>query len=60
MFRRIGLGIHSDDQLAEVASLQHADKGFGRLLLAIANAAIGDAGTDLAGIRRSAVQQIRS
>ena len=24
------LGIHSDDQLAEVASFQHAHKGFGR------------------------------
>src|SRR5688572_1805166 len=48
------LGAHSDDQLAEVAPFQHADEGFGRLLqtvddiLAVADAAIGDAGTDLA------------
>ena len=48
------LGVHSDDQLAKVASFQHADKGFGRLLqtvddiLAVADAAVGDAGSDLA------------
>jgi hypothetical protein len=48
------LGVHADDQLAEVASFQHADKGFGRLLqtvddiLAVADAAVGDAGSDLA------------
>src|SRR6266849_2927659 len=48
------LGVHADDQLAEVASLQHADKGCGRLLqtvdevLAVADTAVGDAGTDLA------------
>ena len=48
------LGVHADDQLAEVASFQHTDKGFGRLLqtvddiLAVADAAVGDAGSDLA------------
>src|SRR5215510_9107668 len=48
------LDVHADDQLAEVASLQHADKGCGRLLqtvdevLAVADTAVGDAGTDLA------------
>src|SRR5687767_14691391 len=47
------LGVRADDQLAEVASSQHADKGFGRLLqtvdvvLAVADAAVGDAGSDL-------------
>ena len=47
------LGVHADDQLAEIASFQHADKGFGRLLqtvddiLAVADAAVGDAGSDL-------------
>ena len=45
---------HSDDQLAEVASLQHADESFGRVLqivdevFAITDAAIGDAGADFA------------
>jgi hypothetical protein len=48
------LGVYSDDQLAKVASFQHADEGFGRLLqtvddvLTVADAAIGDAGTNLA------------
>jgi hypothetical protein len=43
---------NSDDQLAEVASLQHADEGFGcsleavDIVPAIADAAIGDAGAD--------------
>src|SRR6266436_6166551 len=47
------LGIHSDDQLAEIASFQHADKGFGGLLqtvddiFAVADAAVDDACTDL-------------
>src|SRR5215831_2242357 len=45
---------HSDDQLPEVASLKHADEGFGRVLetvdeiLAIADAAIRDTGIDFA------------
>src|SRR5882724_91212 len=48
------LRCHSHNDLAEVASFQHADKGFGRLVqtvedvLAIANAAVRDAGSDLA------------
>ena len=56
------LGVHSDDQFAEVASFQHADKGFGRLLqtvddvLAIANAAVRDAGSDLANVATTAVR----
>ena len=47
------LGGHPDDELAEVAPLQHAEKGCGRLFQAIhdiftiADAAIGDPGTDL-------------
>src|SRR6266850_2205389 len=50
----LALGVHADDHLAEVASLQQAEKGFGRLLqavddiLAVADTAIGDTGTDLA------------
>src|SRR5688500_15778682 len=41
------LGVHSDDQLAEIASFQHPDECFGRLLqtlddiLAVADAAVG-------------------
>ena len=47
------LGVHADDQLAEVASLQQAEKGCGRLLqavddiLVVADTASGDPGTDL-------------
>src|SRR6267143_1235050 len=50
----LALGVHADDQLAEVAPLQQADKSCGRLLqavddiLAVADTAVGDAGTDLA------------
>jgi hypothetical protein len=45
--------VEPDDELAEVAPLQHADKGLRRLLqpfdevLAIPDAAVGDAGADL-------------
>src|SRR5207249_723896 len=45
---------HSYNQLAEVASLQHANEGFWRVfqtvdeVLAITDAAVGDAGADLA------------
>jgi hypothetical protein len=44
---------HPHDQLAEIASFQHADERFGRVLktvddvLAITDAVVGDAGTDL-------------
>jgi len=56
------LGVHADDQLAEVASFQHADKGFGRLLqavddiLAITDTAVGDAGTGFAYDFRSSIR----
>ena len=46
-------GVHADDHLAEVASLQQAEKGCGRLLqavddiLVVADTASGDPGTDL-------------
>jgi len=45
---------NSNDQFAEVAPFQHAGEGFGRVLqtvnevLAVADVAIGDAGTDFA------------
>lgn len=48
------LGVHPDDQLPEVASLEHADEGSRRALetvddvLTVADAAVADAGTDLA------------
>jgi len=47
------LGGHPDDQLAEVASLQHSDESAWRVfetvddVLAVANATSGDAGTNL-------------
>src|SRR5712691_10120405 len=48
------LGVHPDDQLPEVLPLEHADEGSRRALetidniLTVADAAVGDAGTDLA------------
>src|SRR5438552_1869909 len=48
------LGVHPDDQLAEVASLQHSDESAWRVfetvddVLAVANATRGDARTNLA------------
>jgi hypothetical protein len=52
--QRRALSSHSDHNLAEIMSIEHPDKGCGRLLetiddvLAIANAAVRDAGADLA------------
>ena len=48
------LGIHADEEFSEVASFQHADEGFGRILqtiddvFPIADAAVRDACTNLA------------
>jgi hypothetical protein len=53
------LGAHSDDNLAEIMTIEHPDECFGRFLqtvddvLAITNAVISDAGTDLAQKRRA-------
>jgi hypothetical protein len=48
------LGAHSDDNLAEVVTVEHPDEGFRRFLqtvddvLAVTNDAIGDAGIGIA------------
>ena len=47
------LRCHVHNDLAEIMTIEHADKGFGRLLqtvddiLAVADTAVGDAGSDL-------------
>jgi len=62
-------GVRRDahDELAEIASVEHSDEGFRCVfqavydVLTIANAAVGDAGTDFrAGNRRSTARQNRS